>query len=113
MSKTPSAKDLIIADLRVRLSDLQDHISNIDEVIDELRDENFKLKGQVKHYQAEALTAKATVAYQVSEMGRMQTEISGATYSNVQALQGHLAARDRKIIELEQELEERRTHDGS
>jgi len=84
---------------KVKIQD--EMIKSRDEIISDLRDDLYNLRQAYDAVRAEKLTLTTLLKQAQQEAGRLQTEVSSNTYSNVQALQGFLAERDKEIIRLQ------------
>jgi len=84
---------------KVKIQD--EMIKSRDEIISDLRDDLYNLRQAYDTVRAENLTLTTLLKQAQQEAGRLQTEVSSNTYSNVQALQGFLAERDKEIIRLQ------------
>jgi len=84
---------------KVKIQD--EMIKSRDEIISDLRDDLYNLRQAYDAVRAEKLTLTTLLKQAQQEAGRLQTEVSSNTYSNVQALQGFLGERDKEIIRLQ------------
>ena len=79
----------------------EEMIKGRDEIISDLRDGLYNMRQAYDTVSAEKLTLTTLLKQAQQEAGRLQTEVSSNTYSNVQALQGFLGERDKEIIRLQ------------
>ena len=79
----------------------EEMIKGRDETISDLRDGLYNMRQAYDTVRAENLTLTTLLKQAQQEAGRLQTEVSSNTYSNVQALQGFLGERDKEIIRLQ------------